>query len=63
MTASNPYEPPQSEPNAGLWPHSRRRRERMIYGTVRSWLLFGLRVLIFFAAIAAVLMLTRPAQP
>jgi hypothetical protein len=35
----------------------------MVFGTVRSWLLLGLRVLIFVAVIAAVLLLSRPGQP
>jgi hypothetical protein len=30
---------------------------------VRSWLLFGLRALIFFVVIAALLILSRQAQP
>jgi hypothetical protein len=70
MKSPNPYEPPREDPvpsagqqPGGLWPHSRRRRERLIHGTVRSWLLFGLRALIFFVVIAALLILSRQAQP
>jgi hypothetical protein len=71
MKSPNPYESPREDPASsagqqqpgGLWPHSRRRRERLIYGTVRSWLLFGLRALIFFVVIAALLILSRQAQP
>jgi hypothetical protein len=64
--SQNPYDPPPSgrrerEPPApeGLWPQSRKRRERMIYGTTRAWLLFALRAIIFAAVIAAIYYLTR----
>lgn len=63
MPLPNPYEPPESKPNTGLWPRNRQRRERMVYGTVRSWLLFGLRAIIFLAVVIALLILSRPAQP
>jgi hypothetical protein len=70
MRSPNPYDPPHTEPAAqrdespgGLWPQSRRRRERMVGGAVRTWLLFGLRALIFLAVIVAVLILTRSSQP
>ena len=60
----NPYEPPQepgerkAEPDT-LWPNSRRRRERLLFGTVRAWLWFALRALIFAGVVAAIAYLSR----
>jgi hypothetical protein len=70
MASPNPYEAPRSDspqpappsPADGLWPRSRRRRERLVQGTLRAWLLLGLRALIFVIAIAAVIILLRQAQ-
>jgi hypothetical protein len=70
MPSPNPYEPPQDappssapkQPPGGLWPDNRRRRDRMVGGTLQAWLLLGLRTLIFVVVIAALLILMRQAR-
>jgi hypothetical protein len=60
--SSDPYQSPREkseQPPPNLWPRSRTRRERMVGSTIRAWLMFGLRAIIFVLVVSAIVFITR----